>query len=141
MGLRLNLKTKATEQKQGGFRRVESIGFADQDASKRIASSRVPEIPAHTLHWNVSGLSPDRTLSAVAEVIGQGRIRISVRAFAPESRNSSVIVVLRSKTAPTVVWLSKEITLNLNDGWIGHWSGPIGNAFHPADAAIAVMSV
>jgi hypothetical protein len=144
VGLWLNLKTKVTELKQGGLHPINPNSVRRPNPGTSIATGLAAGAPVRGLHCNFASLSPDKTLSAVAEVIGHGRIRITVQAFAPEARNSTSAIVVRSKTNPATVWLCKQITLNLNDGWVGDWSGPIGNAgsdFRPADAALAIMAI
>lgn len=143
MGLWFNLICKITARGEVGSRPVKPIAVTYPDARRSFAASRCADtlIPSF---WNVESLSRDGTLSAVAEVIGQGRIRVSVRAFAPELQNSSVSIVLRSKSNPSDVWLSKKITLDLNHGLIGLWTGPIGIAdsnIRGTDAAIVVKPV
>jgi hypothetical protein len=91
---------------------------------------------------NVSGRSPDGAISAVAEVVGQGRFTIRVQAHTPEMLYAEVQVILRSKVDPSDVWLSKTIQLDLNNGERGTWSGQLGrgNLQHrPSDAMLLVF--
>jgi hypothetical protein len=76
--------------------------------------------------WKVQGQSRDRTLSAVAELLGLGQLRITVEAYSPEMRNSTVQVILRSAGDPSDVWLRKKLELDTDEGRRGSWSGRIG---------------
>ena len=120
------------------------LDFANNTASRRIGfcSDRGIGNARHLLaHWNLSGLSSDRTISAVAEVVGHGRIRISAQAFVEERRNATAHVVLRCAVDPSDVWIAKDITLDLNDGYLGMWSGAVQNnsaMHHLADAELVV---
>ena len=128
MGARLDFASNNTASRRFGFgsdRRIEN-------AWDRLA------------HWNVSGLSSDRTVSAVAEVVGQGRIRISAQAFVEERRNATVHVVLRCAVDPSDVWITGDIKLDLNGGYLGIWSGAMqdnGAMHHLTDAELVVGPV
>ncbi len=94
-------------------------------------------------HWNAIGQYSGRGVSAVAEVIGEGRIRISVRALVQELRNATVLVVLRSLADPADLWVTRRIKLDLNDGYQGHWSGTLQDdaSKNVADAEMIVRII
>lgn len=99
---------------------------------RHLAKVEVPkemikaQFAQHAPQGKVSAFSPDGAVSADAEVVGEGLLRITIKALIPEMRNAEVRVILRSKADPSEVWLSRKIKLNRNDGERGSWSRKIG---------------
>jgi len=122
---RAKFNVEIPSENELGFMAVSVRSLARVEVPSGIVSGDWAPLN-HPAGWNVSGNSPDGSLTAVAEVVGQGFFRIAVRALTEEMRNREVQVILRSKVDPSDVWLSKRIKLDLNDGERGSWSGRVG---------------
>jgi len=130
-----------------GFGELNPNGLAKVEVPSSLVTGRAEKVGAPRI-WQVSGLSRDGSLSALAERRGaQGNIWITVRANVdkfPALRNGEVQVVLRSNWS-RAVWLQAKVGLNLREGSEGHWEGRVKvphSEFenHPADATLLVFA-
>jgi hypothetical protein len=130
-----------------GFGELNPNGLAKVEVPSSLVTGHAEIVGAPRI-WQVSGLSRDGSLSALAERKGvQGNIWITVRADVdkfPALRNGEVQVVLRSNWSRSV-WLQARIGLNLRGGSEGHWEGRVKvphSEFEnrPADATLLVFA-